>query len=154
MSDIMQKDEVCEGCLFHPFLFGEEPCVDCSRAFSGRQKDCYEKVGSPLTRKESVEPPVLSPNPLDIGEEWKDTDWGQLQVEKVSSREEAEIEKVIQETTYLAKLIDDHWGYISKLIDVTQMHLNPKEKAIAEFHYRTAAAHFWKHAMEYVEEKV
>lgn len=129
MSDAMQKDEVCEECVFKHFSLNEEPCVDCSTAFSGRQKNYYEERYSPQLRECQQSDPL----PLDV-------DWSVMN---------KEVEK-----EYLAKLIDDHWSYISKLIDVTQMHLNPKEKAIAEFHYRTAAVHFWKHAMEYVEEKV
>lgn len=127
MSDAMSKDECCNGCLQWKESYSSYPCNVCNRVWSGMQKDWFteNKPGAIVYTNAAKDMPIK-------------VDWDKL---KASTKEK-----------YLTKLIDDHWGYISKLIDVTQMHSNPKEKAIAEFHYRSAAAHFWKHAFEYMEE--
>jgi len=59
----------------------------------------------------------------------------------------------------LDKLIDDHWKYVemtlmTHLVDPTHLAI-PKEIQVAEFHYRTAFRHGWKHALEHygIEEK-
>ncbi len=59
----------------------------------------------------------------------------------------------------LDKLIDDHWKYVemalmTHLVDPTHLVI-PKEIQVAEFHYRTAFQHGWKHALEHygIEEK-
>ena len=52
-----------------------------------------------------------------------------------------------EEEFSLDKLINDHWNYIEDLLKVHSQ--EPEVIEIAEFHYRTAALHFWKHCKEH-----
>ena len=46
----------------------------------------------------------------------------------------------------LKKIIDEHWEYVEKTLDVHS--LDAQQIEIAEHHYRTAFEHGWKHAKE------
>jgi len=53
------------------------------------------------------------------------------------------------EQEYLDKLINDHWAYIEALL---KAHGNELDAGIAEFHYKSAFRHGFKHCKEYLEE--
>lgn len=52
----------------------------------------------------------------------------------------------------LDDLIDQHWRYVSGIL---QAHAaTDAEQRVAEFHYRTAFRHGWKHALEAAQSHV
>ena len=48
--------------------------------------------------------------------------------------------------TKLEELLKAHWDYVYSTLKIHDAHEN--EIAIAEFHYKTAFRHGWKHAMD------
>lgn len=82
-------------------------------------------------------------------------DWFAPTATKVSAKEEEEIQRAVfgprvGNEDYLTKLIDDHWAYISALL--TSHGTDKDTVEVAEFHYKSAFRHGWKHAHEYLEE--
>jgi hypothetical protein len=50
---------------------------------------------------------------------------------------------------YAEELVEKHWKYIS---DLLKAHDVPEPTIkIVEFHYKTSGLHFFKHALEYIE---
>lgn len=49
-------------------------------------------------------------------------------------------------TSALGKLVDDHWAYVENLLFAHAISKN--EMDIAEFHYKSAFVHGYKHALE------
>jgi len=47
-------------------------------------------------------------------------------------------------------LIEEHWKYIESLLRIHKKN-NENDIKIIEFHYKTAFAHGWKHAVEEVK---
>ena len=50
----------------------------------------------------------------------------------------------------LTEMIDKHWEYVKGVLLAHNPSLNTRE---AEYHYKSAARHFWKHAKEDNEEE-
>lgn len=50
----------------------------------------------------------------------------------------------------LEKLIESHWNYVKELLTVSGE--SERHIKLIEFHYKTAFAHGWKHAIEEIEE--
>jgi len=54
-----------------------------------------------------------------------------------------------KEKEHLDKLVDDHWGYIEGVLVAASPTGSDFRIAEIEYHYKTAAKHFWGHAREY-----
>lgn len=188
MSDMMQKDEVCKGCYYEERSYSVEPCKECSRAFSGMQRDWY--LTNPATSKQPVSdsrtenkefPSDLEELDKELSAYWSNApklcettlkaaieDFMETTKECMCKSKEPGAWIPIKDNdftrcgrcgdklkglgveTYLTKLIDDHWSYIEALLKAHDTDKDIIE--VAKFHYKSAGIHFWKHAMEYVEE--
>jgi hypothetical protein len=73
-----------------------------------------------------------------------DEKW-EYEYESTGDRYSAKVKQA--EKDYLDKLVNDHWSYIKGVLEVAGAIQEDIE--MCEYHYKTAAKHFWSHAREY-----
>ena len=79
-------------------------------------------------------------------EEWDGNQWKALFPSKQAMKE-PNGNKNTTEKEFLDRLVTDHWNYIEGVLDASMA--PHREIKLIEFHYKTAAVHFYKHALEY-----
>ncbi len=67
------------------------------------------------------------------------------------SKEDTNMDPAESRTVTMLRLLDSHWSYVEEMLFV---HGQPKEIVeMAEFHYKNAFRHGWKHCEEEFESK-
>lgn len=83
MGDPTDKDERCNGCYYEGQSYMAYPCDQCTRAYSGMQKDYYKTVeevdGLPLYINNSWWPKESVDISVDPAKELAEAHWGYVE---------------------------------------------------------------------------